>query len=199
MIYRKAPPQPARRLLRIVTHAGASALLGTAACGGATTTDHPFNGTVVMPEGSSGSAGVVNGVAPGLPSGSSGEGTGASSGFFPGSIAQPSGSFSGAGFITGVLPAPSGSSAGDSSGSSGSSSGTPLIGVLPEPSGSSSGFLGASGLPAGIVCNPCGVVALPVDAGPDAKPNKDAEPYVDDSPWLGGEVGAPIRDAGHEE
>jgi len=88
MIYRKAPPQPTRLLLRIVAGAGAGALLGASACGGDDSnhhvngvvvmpssgddSNHHVNGLVVMPSsGSTVGGGVITGVTTGVPSGGS--------------------------------------------------------------------------------------------------------------------------------
>jgi hypothetical protein len=46
MIYRKAPPQPPKLLLRIVSAAGAGVLVGAAACGGVA--DSQIHGSVVQ-------------------------------------------------------------------------------------------------------------------------------------------------------
>ncbi len=72
MIYRKAPPQPTRLLLRIV--AGAGALMGATACGSGA----PLNGIVNLPDDAgadaeTSDARVVTGVAPAPPGNDSGE------------------------------------------------------------------------------------------------------------------------------
>ncbi len=94
MIYRKAPPQPPRLLLRIVVGAGASVLLGATACGSdngpgpeghGSVTNVPssgsdvgggFHGSVVMPDADGGDAAsqmMTTGVAPGMPQGPEGD------------------------------------------------------------------------------------------------------------------------------
>jgi hypothetical protein len=72
MIYRKAPPQPTRLLLRIV--AGAGALMGATACGSGTR----INGSVILPDevgadAETSDARVVMGVAPAPSGNDSGE------------------------------------------------------------------------------------------------------------------------------
>ena len=46
MIYRKAPPQPGRLLLRVVAVAGAGAVLGVVACSSSSSSGQPVGGVV---------------------------------------------------------------------------------------------------------------------------------------------------------
>jgi hypothetical protein len=103
MIYRKAPLQPPRLLLRIVAGAGAGVLLGTTACG--SDTSGGVYGGVVMP-GDAGSdareAVVVTGLSPAPPrdAGDAGEEAAAvpfDDGGFLGVVVMPGG---------GIQPAP---------------------------------------------------------------------------------------------
>jgi hypothetical protein len=92
MIYRKAPPQPPKLLLRIVSAAGAGVLVGAAACGGVA--DSQIHGSVVQtPDDSGDSIGDEN-------AWGASSGHGCNSGVCP----PFPGATSGTGFVVGVTP-----------------------------------------------------------------------------------------------
>jgi len=136
MIYRKAPLQPPRLLLRIVAGAGAGVLLGTTACG-SNETGHQVNGVVAMPDDAGSDAQeavVVTGLSPAPPSDAGEDASAVVGGGV--SPCHPCGSV--------VLPQDSGTDASD------------LHGVVPFNDG---GFLGVVIMPGG------GIQPAPDDAG----------------------------------
>jgi hypothetical protein len=169
-IYRKAPPQPPRLLLRIVATAGAGALLSTAACSDSGS-NHPFNGLVGMPSSGASSGSATSGSSSGSTSGDSGASSGGPVGVttgFYGSVTMPPDD---AGHPPGVVVMPPPEDAGNDADHH-----PPGIVVMPPHDD------------AGPHCQPCGVVVMPSsDAGYEA------------ATWVGGGVQPAPDDAGHGE